>query len=231
MRVALIENTAITHHGQVGVALHEAAARITRFRPWLNGALPDLADFDALISFGGEQSAMSDASHPYLPELARRMRAFSEEDKAVLGICLGAQVLARGLGAKNLIGTAQEFGWCDVALVDGAASDPVLGTLPESFPIFEWHSDTFALPDGALHLAQTAMDPAQAFRIGRATYGIQFHFEASRAMVADWSRLFPDLIEATSPGWQATHPALAETHGRAADAHGPTIARAFVALI
>ena len=231
MRVAIIENTAITHLGQVGVALHEAAARITRFRPWLDGALPDLADFDALISFGSEQSAMSDASHPYLPELARRMRAFSEEDKAVPGICLGAQVLARGLGAKNLIGTAREFGWCDVALTAAAAADPVRGTLPRTFPIFEWHGDSFTLPDGALQLAQTATAPAQAFRIGRATYGMQFHFEASRAMVADWTRLFPDLTEAMSPGWKTDHPALAETQGRAADAHGLTIARAFVALI
>ena len=231
MRVAIIENTRITHHGQVGVALHEAAARVTQFRPWLDAALPDLADFDALISFGGEQTAISDQSHRYLPDLARRMRAFSEDGKAVLGICLGAQVLARGFGAQNVIGTTPEFGWQSVSLTEAAAGDPVLRTLPRDFPIFEWHADTFTLPAGALHLARNPVAAAQAFRIGRATYGMQFHFEASRAMVADWARTFPEVIEAASPGWHGTHAAQASTVGRDADAHGLAMARGFVALI
>lgn len=231
MRVAIIENTRVTHHGQVGVALHEAAARITQFRPWLDGGLPDLGDFDALISFGGEQTAISDQSYPYLPDLARRMRAFSEEGKAVLGICLGAQVLARGFGSQNLIGTAPEFGWQRVALTAVAADDPVLGSLPRDFPIFEWHADTFTLPEGAVHLAHSPLAASQAFRIGRATYGMQFHFEASRALVADWARMFPDLMEAAAPGWHAIHADHAETLGRDADAHGLAMARAFVALI
>jgi GMP synthase (glutamine-hydrolysing) len=231
MRVAIIENTVVTHHGQVGVALHEAAARITQFRPWADGGLPDLAEFDALISFGGEQSALSDQSHPYLPELARRMRAFSEADKPVLGICLGAQVLARGFGAENFLGTAPEFGWQQVALTGAAAADPVLGPLPASFPIFEWHADTFSLPERAVHLAHNPAAAAQAFRIGRATYGMQFHFEASRAMVRDWARSFPDLIDRIAPGWHGTHDAQAATLGVAADAHGLAMARGFVALI
>ena len=70
MRVAIIENTAVTHHGQVGVALHEAAAVIDLYKPWLDGRLPNPGSFDALISFGGEQTALSDHSHPYLPDLA-----------------------------------------------------------------------------------------------------------------------------------------------------------------
>ena len=92
MRVAIIENTAITHHGLVGVALHEAGARIEVFRPWLDGNLPKLGDHDALVSFGGEQNALSDDTHPYLPELARLMQETGASDRAVLGICLGAQV-------------------------------------------------------------------------------------------------------------------------------------------
>lgn len=116
MRVAIVENTRITHHGQVGVALHEAGARIGQFRPWSGGALPEVSDFDAMVVFGGEQNALDDAAHPYLPELAARMRAFSDAGRSVLGICLGAQILARGFGGENLIGAAPEFGWCDVNL-------------------------------------------------------------------------------------------------------------------
>lgn len=231
MRVAIVENTAVTHHGQVGVALHEGGARIGLYRPWRDGALPELADYDALVVFGGEQTATADDNHPYLPALARRMRAFSEANRSVLGICLGSQILARGFGAQNLIGGHTEFGWCEVRLTEAAAADPVLSALPAAFPVFQWHSDSFTLPDGAIHLAQSAGAERQAFRLGRATYGVQFHFEANRRVVADWTRIFPDLTEAMQPGWQQNQPGEAETSGLEADRIGLQIARSFVATI
>ena len=103
--------------------------------------------------------------------------------------------------------------------------------MPETFPIFQWHSDTFTLPEGAVHLARSAGAAHQAFRIGRATYGTQFHFEASRSVVRDWSKTFPETIERMLPGWPERHPELAETHGIPADAHGLALARAWVSLI
>ncbi|OJY26254.1 MAG: GMP synthase [Rhodobacterales bacterium 65-51] len=231
MRVAIVENTKVTHHGQVGVALHEAAARIGLYKPWVDGQLPDPADYDALVVFGGEQHARADDSHPYLPELARRMRAFSGADRAVLGICLGSQLLARGFGAENRIGTAPEFGWCSVELTPEGTADPVLGCLPERFISFQWHSDTFTLPEGALHLARSAGATQQAFRLGRATYATQFHFEAHRGVVADWARGFPAVMEGMSPGWLDRHPQEAARVGVEADLNGLMLARAFVARI
>ena len=232
MRVAIVENTRITHHGQVGVALHEAAAKIDLYKPWSDQRLPDPGSFDALVVFGGEQSARDDHSHPYLPDLARLMRVAGEEGKAVLGICLGSQLLARGLGADNHLGTAPEFGWCEVALTHEGRADPVLSHLPERFPIFQWHSDTFTLPEGTTRLAVSAVAQNQCFRINRATYGMQFHFEASRAVVADWNRHFPEAVERNLPGWLDTHhPERAPVQGAQADAAGLAIARAWVGLI
>lgn len=231
MRVAIVENTATTHHGQVGVALHEAAARIDQFKPWADGALPDPDAYDALVVFGGEQAATDDHTHPYLPALCRVMQAASAQGRAVLGICLGAQLLARAFGAQNRVGAAPEFGWHEVSLTDAGRADPLLAHLNAPFPIFQWHSDTFTLPEGAVHLATTATAPSQAFRMGRATYGTQFHFEAHRAVVADWTRTFPDRTEAMEPGWLKTHADRAATQGAAADAHGLAIARAWVGLI
>jgi GMP synthase-like glutamine amidotransferase len=231
MRVAIVENTRITHHGQVGVALHEQAALIDLYKPWLKQPLPQAADADALVVFGGEQSATDDHTHPYLPDLARLMAAFTEADKPVLGICLGSQLLARAYGAENHLGTAPEFGWVDVTLTDAGRTDPVLSQVPQAFPIFQWHSDTFSLPEAAIHLAQSPTAPNQAFRIGRATYGTQFHFEASRSVVQDWTRTFPDLTDRMSPGWANRHPDLAQTRGREADIHGLALARAWVSLI
>lgn len=231
MRVAIVENTAITHHGQIGVALHEAGARIGQYRPWRDGVLPELGDYDALVVFGGEQSALDDHTHPYLPRLAAQMRAAAGMGMAVLGVCLGAQVFARGLGAENRLGVAPEFGWCDMTLTDAGRQDPLLAAVPGGFPIFQWHSDTFTLPPGAVHLAASPMAAVQGFRHGRAGYGLQFHFEANRAVAADWARAFPALIDRVAPGWHGRHAVEAATRGAAADAHGLAIARAFVALI
>ncbi|HLQ19928.1 MAG TPA: type 1 glutamine amidotransferase [Tabrizicola sp.] len=231
MRVAIVENTRITHHGQVGVALHEAAALIDLWKPWSDNRLPSTDDADALIVFGGEQSARDDHTHPYLPALADLMAAYTATGKPVLGICLGSQLLARAFGAENHLGTSPEFGWVDVTLTDAGRADPVLSKVPDTFPIFQWHSDTFTLPEGAVHLAQSPTARHQAFRIGRATYGTQFHFEANRSVVTDWSRTFPDLTERMSPGWSTRYPELARTRGQDADSHGLALARAWVSLI
>ncbi len=231
MRVAIVENTRITHHGQVGVALHERAALIDQHRPWTGQPLPAIPQADALVVFGGEQSATDDHTHPYLPALARLMQAYAMADKPVLGICLGAQLLARAYGAENHLGTAPEFGWTDVTLTKAGRADPVLSAVTDTFPIFQWHSDTFTLPQGAVHLATSASARHQAFRIGRATYGTQFHFEANRPMVADWLARFPELVDKMSPGWTSRHADLAATVGHQADAHGLALARAWVNLI
>ena len=231
MRVAIVENTKVTHHGQVGVALHEAGARIDLFKPWADGKLPALGDHDALVVFGGEQAATDDHTHPYLPALSHLMRDSANAGRAVLGICLGAQIFARGLGAENRLGQTTEFGWCDVALTDAADNDPVFAHLPARFPIFQWHSDTFTLPAGCVQLATSPVAPVQAFRFGRAGYATQFHFEANRAVVDDWSRTFPDLTASLDPDWHANRTARSATQGLAADGHGLALARAWVAVI
>ena len=232
MRVAIVENTRITHHGQVGVALHEAGALVEIFRPWADGRLPDVADgHDAIVVFGGEQSALDDAIHPYLPALARCMAGFSAADRAVLGICLGSQVLARAFGGTNHLGKAPEFGWLQVERTEAGRTDPMLSAASDAFPIFQWHSDTFTLPPGATHLATGPVAQNQAFRLGRATYGTQFHFEANRAVVADWTRTFPEATERMAAGWATAHPAVSAQLGVQADRTGLQIARAWVGLI
>ena len=231
MRIALVENTAITHHGQVGVALHEAGALVDLYRPFADGRLPEPGAHDGLVVFGGEQSALDDAMHPYLPALAALMRDTAATGRAVLGICLGAQVFARGLGAENRLGVAREFGWCQIERGPEAADDPLLSALPAAFPATQWHADTFTLPEGARHLARNGAAEVQAFRWGRAGYGFQFHFEAHRAVVADWLRRFPDQVAALDAGFAAAHPARAASEGAEADAHGLALARAWVGCI
>jgi GMP synthase-like glutamine amidotransferase len=233
MRVAVVENTARTPHGLVGAALREADATVKVFQPYAGDRLPsDLSEHDALVVLGGGQSAIDDARHPYLPALARLMRDYCEADKAVLGICLGAQLLARGYGAQNIVGAATEFGWHRVELTENGKSDPVLSALGEQeFNVFQWHDDTFTLPQGAVHLGRNATAAHQAFRVGRAGYGTQFHFEAGSDVVRIWTEQFAEQTEEKHPGWVAEHHDIIARHGPSADAHGYALAKAWIGLI
>jgi GMP synthase-like glutamine amidotransferase len=232
MNVLIVQNFDSTGLGQVCIALKEAGATRDYRKPYLGEALPDdCSDHDAIVVLGGAQNAVDDDGHPYLPKLAALMRCFADNDKAALGICLGSQILARAFGAQNLIGQAPEFGWQNINLTDDAKSDPVLGALPDAFPIFQWHDDTFTLPDGATRLASNGATPNQAFRVRRAAYGIQFHFEADRPLVEKWNARFPDAIAQKDPDWFDKYPALSDEHGPHADAAGLMIARAWVGQI
>ena len=102
---------------------------------------------------------------------------------------------------------------------------------PESFPIFQWHDDTFTLPQGAAHLARNDTAGNQAFRIGRAAYGIQFHFEADRSQVSRWNTAFADILAEHQPGWAGRYEEEAARHGPMADAAGLALARAWVGTI
>ena len=227
MRIAIVENTEVTHHGQLGVALHEKAAVIDLYKPFRDGALPRPGSFDGLVVFGGEQNALDDAGSPWLQRLSALMAETAAKDAPVLGICLGAQLFARGLGAENRIGTAPEFGWVNVTRL---APDPVLDQVPGHFPIFQWHSDSFTLPEGAHHLAASPGAMVQAFRYGKAGYATQFHFEASRAVARDWLRRFPEAVERMAPGYSGRHAIEEGQNGFQADAHGLAIARGWLAL-
>ena len=117
-----------------------------------------------------------------------------------------------------------------VELTETAAADAVLGALPTTFPIFQWHDDTFSLPERAERLASNAVAENQAFRIGRATYGIQFHFEADRPLVREWNVAFSAYIAERHPDWPGRFESEAERHGPDADAAGLAIARAWVKI-
>lgn len=230
MRVLIIQNFEGTGPGQVGTALAEAGAELDLRRPYLGDALPeDAAGHDALLVLGGAQSALDDEDHPYIPPLLALMRDFGDSGRSVLGICLGSQLLARAYGGKNLLGAAPEFGWQGITRTGEGAADPMLAAVPDAFTSFQWHDDTFTLPPDAVRLAANPAAENQAFRIGRATYGIQFHFEADRPLVGQWTEMFADYLAERHPDWR--HEEEAAAHGQAADAAGLALARAWVSTI
>lgn len=232
MRVLVIQNFDGTGLGQLRPALDAAGAEIDIRALHDGGTLPErIDDHDALVVLGGGQNAIADDEYPYLPGLVDFIRDFTASGKAVLGICLGAQLLARAHGAQNLIGGAREFGWCEIVLTPEGREDPVLGALPDRFPIFQWHDDHYMLPRGASRLAGNLVAHNQAFRIGARAYGIQFHFEADRALVSEWNERFAGWIAEREPDWGSRHKRQAERFGPDADAAGAALARAWVSTI
>ena len=232
MRILTVQNFEGTGLGQIATALDERSADVTTVRAHLGQKLPRSSDgYDGLIVLGGGQNALDDEAAPWFPELLGLMRGFVDSGRATLGVCLGSQLLARAYGADNLIGAASEFAWREVELTEDGRDDPVLGGLPERFPIFQWHDDTFTLPRRGERLAGNFAAHNQAFRIGRAGYGMQFHFEADRQLVGEWNETFAEWLAERQPDWRDRHEAEAALHGPAADAAGLAIARAWVAVV
>ncbi|HET7718097.1 MAG TPA: type 1 glutamine amidotransferase [Bauldia sp.] len=232
MRVLIVENYRATPAGLVGKALEEAGAEIDVRSAHLGAPLPsETAGYDGIVILGGEQNALADDVSPWFPSLLDLTRRFGEENKAVLGICLGSQLVARAWGGENVLARPVEFGWHEVRPTEAGRVDPVLAALGKGSPVFHWHEDTFTLPDGAVHLAASEMTELQAFRIGRAVYGIQFHFEADCGLVAQWSEEFAPTIRGYAPDWAERHPLDAARFGPRADRTGLDLARRWTRLV
>lgn len=201
-------------------------------QPFAGDAVPQSAEgYDGLVLLGGGQNALDDANHPWFEATLELIRDFGRRDRPVLGLCLGAQLIARAYDGTNKIGGHYEFGWHRVGLTEEGRADPLFAGVAPEFSIFEWHEDHFSLPPGAVQLASTPVAENQAFRIGRATYGTQFHFEADQTMVEWWSGAFAGLLAEREPDWANRHPREAARHGNEADAAGRSIARNWAALL
>ncbi|MCU0561977.1 MAG: type 1 glutamine amidotransferase [Desulfobacterales bacterium] len=148
--------------------------RTTRF--YRSESLPDLRSVDFVIAMGGPMSVNDEPELPWL----RPEKAFIKEAVGrglpVLGVCLGAQLIANSLGARVFANAHKEIGWFPVQAV---ASDSAAFRLPPRAIVFHWHGETFDLPAGAVHLAESAGCGNQAFQIGRNVIGLQFHLEAT----------------------------------------------------
>lgn len=168
-----------------------------------------LAGAEILVVMGGPMG-VGDAGSPGYPFLAPEialLRTCIARDQAVLGICLGSQLLAAAAGARVYPNTrpgpdgrpepAREVGWGEVELL-GDGREPGLAGLPPRPLVLHWHGDTFDLPARAVHLASTPVCRHQAFRLGRRQFGLQFHCELEPATIATWVREDTDYVRAAN---------------------------------
>ena len=185
MRVVAFRHVPFEHLGLIAPALESRSIPfeyVDLFREATDA--PRVEDADGFIFMGGPMSANDDLPHVQ-QELALIQRAASV-GKPVLGICLGAQLIAKALGARVFRNAVKEIGWYPVFWTEAAAGDALLSGLSGSDMVFHWHGETFDLPEGAEWLARSEACLHQAFRWGSNVYGFQFHLEVTPEMIADW---------------------------------------------
>ena len=142
-------------------------------------------DYDAVLVFGGAMHADEDERHPWLLEENLLLQRLFDLHVPTLGVCLGAQLLAKAAHAPVHPASRPEIGWHEVELTDDAASDPVFSRLPERFHAFQWHYYTYGVPAGAIELARSEVC-TQGFRLGDSVWGVQFHPEVTREQIRSW---------------------------------------------
>ena len=145
---------------------------------------PGIDSLDCLIVLGGPMGVADDDRFPWLKPEKEFIQDAIEADKTVIGICLGAQILASILGATVYPALRKEIGWFPVHQTEVGLQHSLLEGIPSSFTAFHWHGDTFDLPTGTVHLLHTENCPHQAFLYDDRILGIQFHFEVTPVSVA-----------------------------------------------
>ncbi len=147
---------------------------------------PSLDRYEALIVLGGPMNSDQIDTYPNLITEVEIIREAVARDMSVLGICLGAQLLAKALGGTVSRNEVREIGWYDVDVSAAGRDDPVLSTFAPRQEVFQWHEDGISLPPDAELLASSAASPVQAFRYGEHAYGFQFHLEANLPLIERW---------------------------------------------
>jgi GMP synthase-like glutamine amidotransferase len=181
----------ITHHPAEGPGLLEEILlergwKLDEVGVWNSHSLPDPTPFHLLVLMGGPISVNDDDLHPFLAQEKQFVRQWIEKGKATIGICLGAQLIAQCLGGRVYKGNREEIGWYEVNVTEEGRRDPFLRSFPVLFPVFQWHAETFDLPEAAILIATAQDCPHQAFRFRDFTYAFQFHLEMTERMIQSW---------------------------------------------
>lgn len=182
----IIQNDPEVPPGNITQNLDDLGRSYFLHHPYRGEPLPDLRDITALIVMGGAMGANDDARHPFLTELKCLIRRVVEQGSPYLGICLGGQLLAAALGARVESHRWEELGTLEVELTEEGQKDRLFAGIGAAFATFQWHHDSFDIPQKAVLLATSPACPHQAFRIGPCAWGTQFHPEVTGEIIRDW---------------------------------------------
>jgi GMP synthase-like glutamine amidotransferase len=177
MKAHYIQHVPFEGLGSIESWLRGRGDKITSTRPYESADFPDLSEFELLVVMGGPMSVNEETENHWLRGEKQFIRDAIAADKLVLGICLGAQLIASALGASVSRGEHKEIGWFPIT---GIKPSTVAGfVFPDDLDVFHWHGDTFELPESAIRLAASEACVNQAFQVGRNIIGLQFHLETT----------------------------------------------------
>lgn len=190
-RVLIVEHAEAEGPGTLGGFLRDVEADIRTVRAFEGDPLPDdIGSFDALVSMGGPMNVYEEGRYPFLREETEFLRRVIDANIPTLGICLGAQLIAKACYAPVIKASHKEVGWGSVSLTNAGSKDILFEGIPGTMQVFQWHEDTFDIPYGGKLLATSGSCPNQFFRY-RNAYALQFHIEVTRDMLTGWVDTMP----------------------------------------
>lgn len=183
-KVLIIQHVGCEGPGTILPVLINSGYSVEYTRLYL-GELPpeDITGFDGLVILGGPMGVSDADKYPYINSELKLIDSALKAGSPILGICLGAQLMAHAAGARVYHGETKEIGWYDLTLTGEGVLDKSFSALPKTQSVFQWHGETFDLPSGSTLLASSKLFPNQAFRIGENAYALQFHFEVTEEMI------------------------------------------------
>lgn len=200
MKILVVRHSLLSPCGIMGQCIVDQGGYYVTVMPPEGDSLPENIDgFDGMVILGGPQNAMDDEQFPHFVPLLKMIRAFDEAEKPLLGICLGAQLLARAWGANVHRLERPETGFYRIWKTEAARHDSLFATAPENPCLMEWHDDSFDLPPGATLLMTGDEYRNQAFKIGECSYGLQFHPEVTVDVIRGWVRNHHDFLSSHRP--------------------------------
>lgn len=190
MKIHYLQHLKIENLGSIENWAQKNNHSVSVTRLYKNESFPKQADFDWLIIMGGPMSVNDETDYPWLNREKKFIKESISVGKIVIGICLGAQLIASALGAKVYKNDLKEIGWFPVNLTPSAKMSAVFNHLPDTINAFHWHGETFDLPEGAVRMAGSAACVNQAFSIGTSIFGFQFHLETTEEGAKDFISQF-----------------------------------------
>lgn len=184
MRWHCLQHVPFEGPGYLATWVRARGHRLTSTKLWQDHILPERDEFDGLFILGGPMNVYEVDEHPWLAAEQQFIALALVDDKPILGICLGAQLLAVVLGGSVTQNLDTEIGWFPVELTPAAHESALLRGFPERFMVFHWHGDRFSIPPDAIHLARSEACDEQAFVYKNRAVGLQFHLESTEHSIA-----------------------------------------------